>query len=174
MSCSAVTSDLHLSCWGLNDAGQATPPLAVATIVCTSPTYGCALRNDHTLVCFGAVTSPLPPQKYSWITMPSSAGGICGFPLNGGAMVCSGFNGVVITFGYTLEITELTSSALRPLRFTPTIPFQFASGGAIFCSILTDSSLECDGYTGYPAQISPPAGAFVQLAVGDLYSCGTR
>ncbi len=61
----AIKRDTEITCWGLNDFGQSSPPGGAFIALSMSSYYGCAIRDDQTVACWGihdAADQWIPPS----------------------------------------------------------------------------------------------------------------
>ena len=59
-----LRTDGTLACWGLNNAGQASPPTGSFTAVTAGEAaHSCGLRTDGTLACWGVTTMTARPRR---------------------------------------------------------------------------------------------------------------
>jgi hypothetical protein len=150
-----VRANHTVACWGIDNAGQASPPDGSFISVSAGSTHTCGLRTDGTVACWGDNTfgqATPPPDKFLSVDVGERES--CGVKADGTA-ACWGYN----SFG---------QSTPPDGAFTST-----SSGGDSTCGLRPDATAACWGYTGY-GETSPPGGTFVSLSVGYGHACGVR
>ena len=154
------TCGLHtngaLSCVGLNDEGQASPPKGKysAVEVGRAWSHSCALDAKGAITCWGDNSRrqlEAPEGKFSKLALGAMYG--CAIEKKGGALRCWGAG---------------SSGQASP----PTGSFVDVSCGAVHtCALRKNGNLVCWGNNDR-GQASPPKGKFTQVVVGYEYSCG--
>ena len=188
----AIKTDGTLSCWGLNNEGQATPPDGTFSQLSAGLGHTCALRGDGTVACWGyngdgRATAP----EGTFVQLGSGDFHTCGVRTDGSA-ACWGQNDTRQATPPTGTFVQVTTGWLHScgLRADGTLACwgnesygqatppggtfgQLSAGMAHNCGVRSDGSLACWGRNEY-GQATPPDGAFTQVNCGELHSCGIR
>jgi len=147
--------DNTVVCWGINDAGQSSPPSDTFSKIAAGQDHSCGLRTDGTVVCWGASYAGQllsPSGVFSDVT--AGAQFACGLQTDGNT-ACWG----VGNDGQTSP----PSSSFQ----------QISAGFAHVCGIRPDNTVECWGNNLY-LQGTPPAGAFSLVSAGGFRTCGLQ
>lgn len=146
-----LTSNRTIECWGADDGGQAKAPAGAFTQVSAGEGFACGLRPGGAVECWGdSKYQALAVPNESFQAIGAGAYHACGVTVGGSAVCWGGVN----AFG-----------AWMP---PATEPVAHVEGGSkISCALLVSGGVACGG-------LVPPAGTFVQLAVGYTHACGLR
>jgi hypothetical protein len=137
-------------------AGTFTPTGATISMNATASNgYGCGLRPDGSLACWGSETvdHELAPAT-TFTSISAGTAHTCGMRTNG-AIACWGDN----SSGECMPPSGMFTSVNAGLSFT--------------CGVKADQTLACWGYN-VSGQATPPAGTFVSVDTGWLEACGVR
>jgi alpha-tubulin suppressor-like RCC1 family protein len=154
----AIKVDQTITCWGLDDHGEGTPPLGTFTAIDAGAHHACAIRSDGTAECWGnnADGEATPP---SGTFTEVSAGGdhSCGLRTDS-TLACWGRN---------------TQSP--PFNVAPAGSFRAVSAGNTAgttwsCAVATAGNIICWGYNSY-GRGNPPSGAFLDAGAGGTHGC---
>ena len=138
-----VRIDGTVTCWGLNDSGQASPPAGSFQSVSAGDSNTCGLRVDGTIACWG--------QNYRQKTSPP----------------------VDPPRSATADVGSQPPLRLRRPTELPVGPFRSMSlGDFLACGVRVDGSVTCwDGYENppwsEPGQLPP--GTFQSVSVGKYF-----
>lgn len=197
-----VQVDGTLWCWGWNgfsalaqgnDVFHAPSPLQVGddtdwVTVSTRTSYGCALKQDATLWCWGGgpigrtsseLIATVEPAT-SWREVATGNGHACGIRLDG-SLYCWGDNA-----SGQLGVPTVTASTLPAVVGTGKQWQHVAAGNAFTCGIQTDGSLWCwgasaNGQLGTGEQNPPTVpepirvgtrSDWAQISAGERSACG--
>ena len=145
-----------ISCWGSDQAGQASPLDGQFVQVSAGESHTCALARGGSIACWGTnysgESSP-PNGSFSEV----SVGGLsCGLRRNGS----------VACWGHSDEAQQTTVPEGRYLQVTV--------GPNYVCALRDDSTAVCWGW--YPGwdDDAVPTGQFTQLDAGSGHVCGLR
>jgi hypothetical protein len=156
-TCAILKGSHQLLCWGLNNYGQASPPIGTYQQVSMGEHHGCALRRDRRLRCWG-LPEALPGVglgKGRYLAVASGDDHTCAIRLDK-RMECWGDNS-------NGELNIPTD------RYT-----QLDARGDHTCAINTRKQLLCwgeEGFTSYAQKISEP---IARVATGQLHACVLR
>jgi hypothetical protein len=194
-TCAIRTGTGALECWGVNEAGQATPPSGVYTKVSSGSEFSCALKNDSTLACWGrndtGVNQRVPPTgTFKALDLGTTHG--CAIRTND-TLACWGANLNGETNAPTGTFTALSAGDVHSCAvktngqlacwglgsFGATTPptgsnFQKVAAGSNFgCALTTAGALACWGDNLFQ-QATPPTGTFTDVSAGLGYACAVR
>ena len=150
----AIKEDNSLTCWGLNDKGQATAPAGTFRAVSAGDKHTCALKTDGTLACWGDNTSgQATPPAGTFLAVSSGANHSCALKADASA-ACWGDN----------------TSGQAPSHVSDMF-VAIDAGGNTTCGIKIDNSARCWG----AISASPASGkSFYSLSVGGNLVCGVQ
>ena len=153
----ALRPDGVTRCWGLNDFGQATPPIGEKfSTIHTRHVHTCGLRADGSAVCWGynGYGQSTPPAGETFTAITSSDWHTCGLRTNGS----------VICWGYDVD-----GRASVPTGESFTM---ISAGYAHTCGLRASGTVRCWGRHDY-GQSTPPAGqTFPTIHSGYWHTCG--
>ena len=118
-----LQADGTISCWGINDRGQADAPAGSYTQIVAGTGFSCGLRRDRTITCWGDDSDErypvanVPSGRFTEITA-STGSNACGL-LEDGTAKCWGVNGYGTATPPNLRFAPDTEPALAALA-TPT------------------------------------------------------
>jgi hypothetical protein len=149
----ALTGSGEISCWGLNNAGQAKPPDGEFVDITAGGNFTCALRLDGAIDCWGQNTDDLlVPPAGEYVQLSAGLWSHACALRDDGRAVCWGedFSGQSSApAGTFVEVT---------------------AGAAHSCGLHSDGSVSCWGDNS-AGQSSPPAGQFIKVAAGKNQTC---
>src|SRR5690349_15028543 len=155
--------------------GRPHPSLAAITGVTPAVSAGwfhtCALKDDGTVVCWGANTyangdpsfvgQATPPTGMTFTQVSAGGYHTCGIKSGDGTIAC---------WGNSAE-GEAPASQLPPAGTTFT---QVSAGASHTCALVSNGTVACWGYDGY-GQATPPAGTtFTKVSAGGYHTCGIK
>ncbi|MBX3031759.1 MAG: putative Ig domain-containing protein, partial [Chloroflexi bacterium] len=133
----AIAADGTLTCWGANDAGQATPPAGTFIALSAGPATACAIAADGTLACWGADDAgQATPPAGSYISVGVGTTQACAIGVDG-TPTCWG-----------AAPTDEAPPTRAPLT-------QVSVGGDHACAIVANGILDCWGVND-AGQADPP------------------
>ena len=156
-----VRADRRAVCWGLNDNGQARPPLGDFHQISAGFSHTCGVKTNGKVVCWGSGSfgKAMPPVG---TFQQVSAGDFhtCGVKTDGSA-VCWGTNHD--PFGkYLGQATPPTGRFL-----------QVDAGLSHTCGVKADGGVVCWGLDN-EGQATPPTGTFEYVDTGWWETCGVN
>ncbi len=148
----AIAADGSLTCWGADDAGQATPPAGSFVAVATGGAFGCAIAGDGTLQCWGANDAgQATPPAGTFIALSAGPSTACAIAADG-TLQCWGAND--------------TGQATPPAGSSISV----GVGTTQACAVAANGTTTCWGTP--PTDETPPTRALVtQVSVGDDHAC---
>jgi hypothetical protein len=157
-TCAIRSKDLGIDCWGLNEFGQASPPIkGKFKYLSMGGSVGCALTTGNRLLCWGQDTSrPREDQaRERYISVSAGEGHVCAIRAGNHRVDCWGSN----------DHGQLNS---------PSGAFKsISSRNNKSCGLRVSGELECWGdsaFMNYPR----PTGKFKDVSVGTLHGCAVR
>ena len=161
-----VQTDNTPACWGFPPQVSHVPQDEHLSQISMGHLYGCGIRLDGTLVCWGGASNSmaqaqLPTGKF--LQLSAGYSHFCGIKTNG-TLACWGSN--------------LYDRAEPP----PGAFLQVSAGKWHTCGIRTDQTVACWGSNTNPyledaekeQQATPPEGTFLHIAAGHWHTCGVR
>jgi hypothetical protein len=160
-TCAIKTIDRLVTCWGLDNLDQASPPVpafgTTYTQVSAGSTHACALTANGGVVCWGSnAQSQVTPPPVTFRQVSAGDLATCGVRTSG-VLACWGKD---------------ASTTLAP----PSGTFRQVSVGTGYaCAIRTDASVACWGTGAIASGLSRrPSGQFVDIAAGSDTVCALR
>jgi alpha-tubulin suppressor-like RCC1 family protein len=197
-----LRADGSVLCFGLDEAGQSTPPAAehFQSLVASSD-HACGLRADGTVLCWGAPSDAgaMDVPAGSSFTSIATGGATCG-RRSDGSLACwgdsspfqssdgpYGLRGGSYGFGM-LDAGDYHTCNRNPQGRVLCWPFgtavgddaptgqfaQVASGGFHGCTLRADGVSQCWGDDNKGQLDAPPGATFLQLDAGFWHTCGLR
>ena len=160
-----VRADGTVTCWGLNDVGQASPPSGRFRSVSAGSGHTCGLRTDGTVACWGS--------QYRYEAIRPPAGQFLSLSSDGGPEFCGVRVDQSVTCWTGHDSPPLPSELASQL---PPGAFQSVSVGSVgfeACGIRVDGNVACWGVNFF-GQLDPPPGPFKSVSLGDYHACGVR
>jgi hypothetical protein len=146
-------------CWGNRggyDYGATSPPHEAMIEITTGEEFGCGLRTDKTVVCWGWEAWPIKADIPSgtFVQVTSGLENVCGLRASGEA-VCWGSN-------------------MEGQSDPPAGPFtRLSGGGETTCGLRSTGAIDCWGWNNY-GQAEPPTGTFTAISTGVFNGCAIR
>ena len=187
-----LRSDGTITCWGVNNEGQAEAPGGVYSAVSAGWEHSCGLRTVGTITCWGdndEGQTEAPGGVYSAVS--AGSGHSCGLRTVG-TITCWGDNDEGQTEAPTGVYSAVSAGSGHScgLRSDGTITcwgvnddgeaeapggvYSAASAGwEHSCGLRTDGTITCWGYNEY-GQAEAPGGVYSAVTAGGLHSCGLR
>jgi alpha-tubulin suppressor-like RCC1 family protein len=131
-----------------------TPPDAGFVKLAAADRFACAMRQDGEVVCWGEGSGIAPPQGLRAASLARGTALMCALTTEGEAR-CWG-------------VAALGEEGYAPLPGRSGIK-RLASAGSHVCALLADDSASCVAL--FSASLTPPAGQFVEIAVGPRHAC---
>lgn len=195
-TCAIRAKDRGIDCWGLNELGQASPPLkGKFKSLSLGGSVGCALTIGNRLACWGQETSlPGPDQvRRRYVAVSAGEGHVCVIRAGNRAVECWGSN----THGQLNSprgaFRSISSRANKTCGVRqngllacwgdpaflayprPTGTFRDVSVGTLHgCAVRADDSKVVCWGNGYYGEDLPPAGRFRSVTSGTDHTCGLR
>ena len=186
-----VLANGSVTCSGVDDFGQASPPAGNFIAVDAGAHHTCAIKSDRTVTCWGrndAQQSNAPTGTFSMISAGVSF--TCGIRSTTGAMACWGvvpsgqpsgtFVQVSAGSGYACAVKSngnvvCWGSNQHNKSTAPAGTFtQVSANHYHTCAITTGGAVVCWGLDNSWGSASPPAGTFSQVGAGYDHSCGIK
>lgn len=155
-----VQSNGTLSCWGLDDAGQASPNTytGIYTQIASGYQHTCGIRENGTVDCWGdnaeGQLDLYPNEQAIFQQISAGQNFTCGILVNG-ALFCWGND----DYG---QVSNAPSGV-----FT-----QVNAGYRHACGIKLDGYVECWGDDTSSQVSDAPSGIFYQVSAGNNHTCG--
>ncbi|HEY1098468.1 MAG TPA: RCC1 domain-containing protein [Myxococcota bacterium] len=146
VGCGVRTDTSAITCWGdgSNIVASTTKPSGTFTQLSVANSHACARRTDGTVVCWGDTSlGRLGAPTGTFAEVVTTTLGGC-VRTSAGAASCWGFGSTLPASSYTL--------------------LRSGDDGDV-CGLTTAGEIRC-------ARRVPPAGSFVDLAVGNGFVCG--
>lgn len=162
----ALAADGDITCWGLNELGQATPPAGTYSQVSAGYMHTCAVRSDGSIACWGSNhRGQATPPAGTFTQVSAAAQHSCALTANRD-ITCWGTN-------YDGQVGGArTLDPLLPTIFTHPGPFAMVSaGGYHTCAIAANGLISCWGRVG---AVDAPPGEYVQLNAAMYHTCAVR
>ncbi len=203
MTCGIRPSDSNAVCWGNNVSegpNQSNPPAGVAfTAVSAGYNYGCGIKPDQTLACWGGNASLVgvsyTPPAGTFTHVVAGVNVACGLRTDA-TIACWGNDAFLQVSGAPAgTFTQLAMGSRYACAFdagtitcwgdntygqknTPVPPVgltytQITTGNFDTCAILSDGTVDCWGRNAF-GQNTVPAGTFTKINAGFANVCGLR
>ena len=164
--CAIRLSDGGIVCWGWAQDWANPVPEGSFKALSSESTFGCALRTDDAVVCWGSSRTVAVPPDGAFGQVVAGALFACGLREDG-QLVC---------WGSVEDWASTTDSREAP---QPQGTFvQIAAGAAAACGVRADGTLACWGMVW---GLVPPEGNYLQVSVGftesnaiGVYFCALR
>ena len=142
-----------VTCWGLDDQGQSTPPTDIFTAVNAGGDHTCGILDTGDVACWGLDEhGQATPSTGTFTALSAGGDHTCGI-LDTGGVTCWGLD----------EHGQST---------TPTGTFTaMSAGGDHTCGILDTGDVACWGLDEH-GQATPSTGTFTALSAGGDHTCG--
>jgi len=193
-TCGILKANKRLLCWGLNDFGQASPPIGTYKSVAMGENHGCAVSTEGHLRCWGLSSAmPAPGQaRGRYLSVAAGDDHTCARRLNktiacwgnnengelnapGGKfrqVVARGDHSCAVSQSHQLlcwgekAFTEYGQTLRAPVK-------KVVTGQLHACVLKTDGQTVCWG-NGIHGETQAPADRFIDLVAGDWHTCGLR
>ena len=154
-----LRSDGSVSCWGLNNTGQATAPAGeIFNAISSGQLHTCGLRSNGSVSCWGDNRrgQATAPAAGNFTAISSGEDHTCGL-LPNGSVACWGSN---IVYQTTVPVGE-TFTAI-------------SSGNFHTCGLRSDGSVACWGDNRAGQSTAPAGETFTAINSGGFHTCGLR
>lgn len=142
--------DKQIACWGIDNAGEASPPPGKFDSVATSFQHSCGLREDQTIECWGGNAAVQGVPEGRFLSVNVDDGYPCGLRTD---YTVSCWGGDYPPYHY-VRLSAPGGTSLLPVgEFT-----QIAGR----CGLRRDRTIDCWGY--HQREIHPPDGQFTAIA----------
>ena len=190
-TCGLQSNDT-ITCWGLNDSGQADAPSGTFKTVTAGVSHTCGLQSNDTITCwgnndYGQADAPSGTFK----TVTAGVSHTCGLQSND-TITCWGYNDfgqadapsgtfktVTAGWGHTcgLQSNDTITCWGRNAAGQADAPsgtFKTVTAGLLHtCGLQSNDTITCWGYNDV-GQADAPSGTFKTVTAGLLHTCGLQ